>query len=121
MHFERSVWSGPASKPRPADTGEVDTEGRAFENDIDYATGEGTRRNRLVASSSFGQVRRIDSPRLDAPPVLPGAVHGHPRRFGRERRLALNPQRPWLLGRRLAMDRQRLHADLRGISAPRRS
>ena len=50
---------------------------------------------------------------------LPGAVHGHPRCIDRERRAAVDPQRPPLLDHRLAVGRQRLHADVRRLPAAR--
>src|SRR4051794_30714797 len=56
-----------------------------------------------------------------ARPVLPRAVHDHPRRLDRERRAALDPSRSRVLPDRAAVDRQRLHAGLRGLPAPRRA
>ena len=55
-----------------------------------------------------------------ARPRLPGAVHGHPRRHDRERRAADDPAGPELLRDRPAVDRQRLHADVRRLPPPRR-
>ena len=54
-------------------------------------------------------------------PRLPGAVHGHPRRDDRERRAADDPDGSRHDGHEPAVDRQRLHADLRRLPAPRRS
>ena len=44
--------------------------------------------------------RHLREPLARARPRLPRAVHGHPRRHDRERRAAVDPARPRLLGRR---------------------
>ena len=60
------------------------------------------------------------APRRDPVPVLPGPVHGHPRRVGGQRRAARDPPRPALLRGRPAVGGQRLHGHLRRLPAARR-
>ena len=48
---------------------------------------------------------------------LPRPVHGHPRRLHRQRRAAVDAQRPALLADRAAVGGQRLHDDLRRLPA----
>src|SRR6266704_199028 len=52
---------------------------------------------------------------------LPGAVHGHPRHLGRERRPALDPPRPGLQPVGAAVGGQRLRAGVRRLPDARRA
>ena len=127
-HPSRWRRTAPRSSPRRSGLDAVVDEHRQRAVGDRAVVGEAVRlgvmargRYRRPASVVVGAINAGRRPQaLDPGPDLPGAVHGHPRHLGRERRAAVDPRGPRLLGRRPAVGGQRLHADLRRLPAPRR-
>ena len=62
---------------------------------------------------------RREQPLVDARRDVLRAVHDHARQHGRERRAAVDPARPARLAVGARVDRQRVHADVRGAARHR--